>query len=122
MDFFVNFNIDENFNEVIKSRYRDEFQYENFSQGEKFRINMALLLTWREISRKRNSTDTNILFMDEIFDSSLDTGGTEEFLRLLVNLSKKMHVLIITHKPDSISHKFDNHIKVEKKNNFSVFV
>lgn len=122
MDFFVNFNIDENFKEVIKSRHRDEFQYENFSQGEKFRINMALLLTWREISRKRNSTDTNILFMDEIFDSSLDTGGTEEFLRLLVNLSKKMHVLIITHKPDSISHKFDNHIKVEKKNNFSVFV
>lgn len=119
MDFFVNFNLDENFKEVIKSRYRDEFQYESFSEGEKFRIDMALLLTWREISRQRNSTSTNLLIMDEVFDSSLDVSGTEEFLRLLVNLSKKVHIFVISHKPDSISHKFDSHLKAEKKNNFS---
>lgn len=119
MDFFVNFNLDENFKEVIKSRHRDEFQYESFSQGEKFRIDMSLLLTWREISRKRNSTSTNILIMDEVFDSSLDGTGTEEFLRLLTNLSKKVHIFVISHKPDVISHKFDRHLKAEKKNNFS---
>ncbi len=122
MDFFVNFNLDENFKEVIKSRYRDEFQYESFSEGEKFRIDMALLLTWREISRQRNSTSTNLLIMDEVFDSSLDVSGTEEFLRLLVNLSKKVHIFVISHKPDSISHKFDAHLKAEKKNNFSSLI
>jgi DNA repair exonuclease SbcCD ATPase subunit len=119
MDFFVNFNLDENFREVIKSRYRDEFEYNSFSQGQKFRIDMALLLTWREISRKKNSTNTNILILDEVFDSSLDAGGTEDFMKLLRILSKRAHIFVISHKPDVISDRFDNHIKVEIKNNFS---
>jgi len=119
MDFFVNFNLDENFREVIKSRYRDEFEYNSFSQGQKFRIDMALLLTWREISRKKNSTNTNILILDEVFDSSLDAGGTEDFMKLLRMLSKKTHIFVISHKPDVISDRFDRHIKVEIKNNFS---
>lgn len=122
MDFFVNFNLDENFKEVIKSRYRDEFEYNSFSQGQKFRIDMALLLTWREISRKKNSTNTNILILDEVFDSSLDAGGTEDFMKLLRVLSKKTHIYVISHKPDVISDRFDNHLKVEMKNNFSTIV
>jgi DNA repair exonuclease SbcCD ATPase subunit len=122
MDFFVNFNLDENFKEVIKSRYRDEFEYNSFSQGQKFRIDMALLLTWREISRKKNSTNTNILILDEVFDSSLDASGTEDFMKLLRVLSKKTHIYVISHKPDVISDKFDNHLKVEMKNNFSAIV
>lgn len=120
MDFFVNFNLDENFREVIKSRYRDEFEYNSFSQGQKFRIDMALLLTWREISRKKNSTNTNILLLDEVFDSSLDAGGTEDFMKLLRVLSRKTHIFVISHKPDVISDRFDNHLKVEIKNNFSM--
>ena len=120
MDFFVNFNLDENFKEVIKSRYRDEFEYNNFSQGQKFRIDMALLLTWREISRKKNSTNTNILILDEVFDSSLDASGTEDFMKLLRTLSKKTHIFVISHKPDVISDRFDNHLKVQIKNNFSM--
>lgn len=120
MDFFVNFNLDENFREVIKSRYRDEFEYNSFSQGQKFRIDMALLLTWREISRKKNSTNTNILILDEVFDSSLDASGTEDFMKLLRMLSKKAHIFVISHKPDVISDRFDDHLKVEIKNNFSM--
>ena len=120
MDFFVNFNLDENFKEVIKSRYRDEFEYNSFSQGQKFRIDMALLLTWREISRKKNSTNTNILILDEVFDSSLDATGTEDFMKLLRMLSKRTHIFVISHKPDVISDRFDNHLKVEIKNNFSM--
>lgn len=120
MDFFVNFNLDENFKEVIKSRYRDEFEYNSFSQGQKFRIDMALLLTWREVSRKKNSTNTNILILDEVFDSSLDAGGTEDFMKLLRILSKKTHIFVISHKPDVISDRFDRHLKVEIKNNFSI--
>lgn len=122
MDFFVNFNLDENFREVIKSRYRDEFEYNSFSQGQKFRIDMALLLTWREVSRKKNSTNTNILLLDEVFDSSLDAGGTEDFMKLLRSLSRKTHIFVISHKPDMISDRFDNHLKVEIKNNFSMIV
>lgn len=122
MDFFVNFNLDENFREVIKSRHRDEFEYNSFSQGQKFRIDMALLMTWREISRKKNSTNTNILILDEVFDSSLDAGGTEDFMKLLRVLSKKNHIFVISHKPDVISDRFDDHIKVEIKNNFSYIV
>lgn len=120
MDFFVNFNLDENFKEVIKSRHRDEFEYNSFSEGEKFRIDMALLLTWRDISRRKNSTNTNILLLDEVFDSSLDGVGTEEFLKLLRDLSKKINVFVISHKPDVLADKFDKVYKVEKKNNFSV--
>ena len=120
MDFFVNFNLDENFKEVIKSRHRDEFEYNSFSEGEKFRIDMALLLTWREISRKKNSTNTNIMFLDEVFDSSLDASGTEEFMKLLKTLSQKINIFVISHKPDVLNDKFSTILKVEKKKNFSV--
>ena len=120
MDFFVNFNLDENFKEVIKSRHRDEFEYHSFSEGEKFRIDVALLLTWREISRKKNSTNTNILFLDEIFDGSLDNTGTDDFMKLLKTLSKKIHIFCVSHKPDVIGDRFDAHLKIEKKNGFSV--
>lgn len=120
LDFFVNFNLDENFKEIIKSRYRDEFEYNSFSQGQKFRIDVALLLTWREISRRKNSTNTNILILDEVLDSSLDGEGTEEFVKLLKTLSKKIHIFVISHKPDVISDKFDRHVKAIMKNNFSV--
>ena len=119
MDFFVNFNLDENFKEVIKSRHRDEFSYESFSEGEKFRIDMSLILTWREISRAKNSTNTNILFLDEVFDSSLDSNGTDEFLKLLNQLSEKINVFVISHKPDLLIEKFKNHISVKKKKQFS---
>lgn len=119
MDFFVNFNLDENFKEVIKSRHRDEFEYNSFSQGEKFRIDMALLMTWREISKKKNATNTNILILDEVFDSSLDANGTDEFLKLLKMISKNIFVFVISHKSDTLVDKFDGSLKVEKKGNFS---
>ena len=83
MDFFVNFTLDEEFKETIKSRYRDEFNYHSFSEGEKLRIDLAILFTWREIAKLKNSTNTNLLILDEIFDSSLDTSGTDEFMRIL---------------------------------------
>ena len=83
MDFFVNFNIDENFNETIKSRFRDVFSYANFSEGEKMRIDLALLFTWRAVAKMKNSTNTNLLILDEIFDSSLDATGTDDFLKIL---------------------------------------
>ena len=89
MDFFVNFNIDENFNETIKSRFRDEFSYASFSEGEKMRIDLALLFTWRAIAKMKNSTKTNLLILDEIFDSSLDNAGTDDFLKILNNFDKQ---------------------------------
>jgi DNA repair exonuclease SbcCD ATPase subunit len=119
MDAYFNFNLDENFKEVIKSRYRDEFQYESFSGGQRFRIDMALLLTWREISRKKNSTNCNLLILDEVFDGSLDLDGVQEFMKLLRILSKKIHIFAISHKADMISDRFDRHLKVDIKNNFS---
>jgi DNA repair exonuclease SbcCD ATPase subunit len=119
MDFFVNFNLDESFKEKIKSRHRDDFEYNSFSEGEKFRIDMALMLTWREIARAKNSTNTNILILDEVFDSSLDASGTEDFLKLLKHLSVNTHVFVISHKGDILTDKFDRSIRVEKKNNFS---
>jgi DNA repair exonuclease SbcCD ATPase subunit len=120
MDAFFNFNLDENFKETIKSRHRDAFQYESFSAGQRFRIDMALLLTWREISRKKNSTNCNILVLDEVFDGSLDVEGVQEFMKLLNVLSKKINVFAISHRADMISDRFQRHIKVENKNNFSV--
>ena len=86
MDFFVNFELNENFEEKIRSRFRDEFSYASFSEGEKMRIDLALLFTWRAIAKLRNSTSTNLLIMDEVFDSSLDNSGTEEFMKILNNL------------------------------------
>jgi DNA repair exonuclease SbcCD ATPase subunit len=119
MDFFVNFNIDENFNETIKSRYRDEFGYANFSEGEKMRIDLALLFTWRQIAKLKNSTNTNLLILDEVFDSSLDTVGTEEFLKLINEMGHETNVFVISHKGDQLFDKFRSVIRFEKKGNFS---
>ena len=119
MDFFVNFELNENFEEKIKSRFRDEFSYESVSEGEKLRIDLALLFTWRAISKLRNSASTNLLIMDEIFDSSLDNSGTEEFLKILQSLASDTNVFIISHKGDALYDKFHSVIKFEKHKNFS---
>tara|TARA_R110000822_G_scaffold97118_3_gene220656 strand:- start:158 stop:1657 length:1500 start_codon:yes stop_codon:yes gene_type:complete len=119
MDFFAQFHLDENFNETIKSRHRDEFSYMSFSEGEKMRIDLALLLSWREVARLKNSANTNLLILDEVFDSSLDSMGTDEFMKLLYNLGKKVNVFIISHRTDQLSDKFEHTITFEKKNNFS---
>jgi hypothetical protein len=119
MGFFVNFNIDENFNEVIKSRHRDEFAYANFSEGEKLRIDLALLLTWRAVSKMKNSVNTNLLILDEILDRSLDANGTDEFLKIILNLTDDTNVFIISHKTDAIADKFDKTYQFLKVKNFS---
>jgi DNA repair exonuclease SbcCD ATPase subunit len=119
MDFFVNFNINENFEETIKSRHRDEFSYANFSEGEKMRIDLALLFTWRQIAKLKNSTNTNLLILDEVFDSSLDGVGTEEFLKLIHEMGNDTNIFVISHKGDQLFDKFRSIIKFEKKNNFS---
>ena len=118
MEFYVNFTLDENFNETIKSRYRDEFTYDSFSEGEKMRIDLALLFTWRAIAKMKNSTNTNLLMLDEIFDSSLDSTGTDEFLKILNTLGGE-NVFVISHKQDALSDKFKSTIKFEKTKNFS---
>ena len=119
MDFFCKFNLDENFNESIKSRHRDEFTYHSFSEGERLRIDLSLLLAWREIARLKNSVNCNLLILDEVFDSSLDGVGTEEFLKILTSFGKRANIFVISHKSDSMTDKFQNHIVFEKKNNFS---
>jgi len=119
MDFFVQFELDENFNESIKSRFRDEFSYGSFSEGEKLRIDLALLFTWRTVSKLRNSVSTNLLIMDEIMDSSLDAAGTEEFLKIINELTNDSNVFIISHKGDQLYDKFEEVIRFEKVKNFS---
>jgi DNA repair exonuclease SbcCD ATPase subunit len=119
MDFFVNFNLNENFEETIKSRHRDEFSYPSFSEGEKMRIDLALLFTWRQIAKMKNSVNTNLLILDEVFDSSLDGVGTEEFLKLLNSLDTNTNVFVISHKGDQLFDKFRSVIKFKKVNNFS---
>jgi len=119
MDFFVNFNINENFEETIKSRHRDEFGYANFSEGEKMRIDLALLFTWRQIAKLKNSTNTNLLILDEVFDSSLDGVGTEEFLKLIHEMGSDTNIFVISHKGDQLFDKFRSIIKFKKVNNFS---
>ena len=119
MDFFVNFSLDEEFNETIKSRHRDEFQYHSFSEGEKLRIDLAILFTWREIAKLKNSTNTNLLILDEIFDSSLDTSGTDEFMRILYKTMNKENVFVISHKGDTLIDKFPRVMKFEKYKNFT---
>jgi DNA repair ATPase RecN len=122
MDFFVNFNLNESFEETIKSRHRDEFSYASFSEGEKMRIDLSLLFTWRQIAKMKNSVNTNLLVLDEVFDSSLDGVGTEEFLKLLNSLDINTNVFVISHKGDQLFDKFRSIIKFEKKNNFSQVV
>src|SRR5687768_13462877 len=119
MDFFCNFNIDEEFNEVIKSRYRDNFSYENFSQGEKQRIDIAIMLTFREIAKMKNSLNCNLLVLDEIFSSTLDPTAVS-FLVDLLNSMESSNTFVITHHPDDIEESFGRHIKFKKVNNFSV--
>jgi DNA repair exonuclease SbcCD ATPase subunit len=119
MDFFVNFTLDEEFNETIKSRHRDDFQYHSFSEGEKLRIDLAILFTWREIAKLKNSTNTNLLILDEIFDSSLDTSGTDEFMRILYHTMNKENVFVISHKGDTLIDKFPRVMKFEKYKNFT---
>ena len=118
MEFYVNFTLNENFEETIKSRYRDEFTYASFSEGEKMRIDLALLFTWRAIAKMKNSANTNLLMLDEIFDSSLDNTGTDEFLKILNTLAGE-NVFVISHKQDVLVDKFRSTIKFEKVKNFS---
>ena len=122
LDFFVQFELNEEFNETIKSRFRDEFSYSSFSEGEKMRINLAILFTWRAVAKLRNSVATNILIMDEVFDSSLDTNGTEEFFKLIKNLTTDTNTFIISHKTDQLYDKFERVLKFEKHKNFSRMV
>ena len=119
MDFFVNFTLDDEFNETIKSRHRDEFNYHSFSEGGKLRIDLAILFTWREIAKLKNSTNTNLLILDEIFDSSLDASGTDEFMRILSNKLAKENVFVISHKGDTLIDKFPRVMKFEKYKNFT---
>lgn len=122
MGFFVKFEIDENFDEKIKSRYLDEFSYNNFSEGEKTRIDLALLFTWRNISKMKNSINTNLLILDEILDGSLDANGTDEFLKIIKSLTDGTNTFIISHKQDQLLDKFDKTYKFEKIRNFSRIV
>jgi DNA repair exonuclease SbcCD ATPase subunit len=121
LDFFVNFTLDESFKEVIKSRHRDDFSYHNFSEGEKQRIDMALMLTWRAVAKLKNSANTNLLILDEVFDSSLDTSGTEELMKIL-HMLEDVNLYVISHKGDILHDKFTNVIKFDKVKNFSRIV
>jgi len=122
MDFFVNFNIDEEFKETIKSRHRDDFSYDNFSEGEKKRIDLALLFTWRSVAKLKNSVNTNLLIFDEVFDGSLDINGTEEFMKLINIMNEGTNVFVITHKSDQMIDKFKHTIRFGKIKNFSQMV
>jgi len=119
LEFYVNFNLDDTFNETIKSRFRDEFSYASFSEGEKMRIDLALLFTWREVAKLKNSVNTNILILDEIFDSSLDGNGTADFINILRTVTDGNNVFVISHKEDMLHDKFDNVIQFKKVKNFS---
>ena len=118
MDFYINFKLDEEFAETIESPIHEDFTYQSFSEGEKMRIDLALLFTWREIARMKNSVNTNLLIMDEVFDSSLDGFGTEEFLKIIRFVIKDANIFVISHK-EGLEDKFDNVIKFEKQGNFS---
>ena len=120
MDTYIHFELDEAFNEKIKSRFRDEFTYASFSEGEKMRIDLAILFTWRSIAKMKNSVNTNLLLLDEIFDSSLDTAGTDYFLTLMNTLGGNSNIFVISHKGDQLFDKFRSVIKFEKRNDFSV--
>lgn len=119
LDFFVSFHLDESFNETIKSRHRDDFNYASFSEGEKQRIDLALMFTWRQIARMKNSAATNLLILDETFDSSLDNDGIENLMKILDTLDAKTNVFIISHKGDILENKFRNRIEFIKEKNFS---
>ena len=119
MDFYVNFTLDDEFNEVIRSRFRDDFSYSSFSEGEKQKIDLALLFTWREVARMKNSASTNLLILDEVFDSSLDDSSTQELMKILRNLGSSTNVFVISHKGDILADKFMTTLRFEKINDFS---
>lgn len=120
MDFFVQFDLDETFKETIKSRHRDKFSYASFSEGEKQRIDLALVFTWRTIAKMKNSASTNLLLLDEVFDSSLDVNGTDYVMQLLNTIGPETNVFVISHKGDQLFDKFRSVVRFEKKNNYSV--
>lgn len=120
MDAYIHFELDEAFNESVKSRFRDDFTYASFSEGEKMRIDLAILFTWRQIAKMKNSVNTNLLLLDEIFDSSLDTAGTDYFLNLMNSFGDNSNIFVISHKGDQLFDKFRSVIKFEKRNDFSV--
>jgi chromosome segregation ATPase len=120
MDTYIHFELDEAFNEKIRSRFRDEFTYASFSEGEKMRIDLAILFTWRQVAKMKNSVNTNLLLLDEIFDSSLDTSGTDYFLNLMNQFGDKANIFVISHKGDQLFDKFRSVIKFEKRNDFSI--
>lgn len=122
MDFYINFTLDEEFKEVIKSPIHEDFSYESFSEGEKMRIDLSLLFTWRDIARLRNSSSTNLLILDEIFDSSLDGAGTDFFTNIIKFVVSDAHVFVISHKTDDLIDKFDKVIKFDKVKGFSKIV
>jgi DNA repair exonuclease SbcCD ATPase subunit len=122
LDFFVQFNLDGSFKETIKSRHRDDFSYASFSEGEKLRIDLSLLFTWRIIAKMKNSTNTNLLVLDEVFDSSLDANGTEEFLKILNTMDNGINAFVISHKGDTLFDKFTNVLRFDKPNNYSRLV
>ena len=119
IDFYINFTLDDEFNEIIKSPIHEKFSYESFSEGEKMRIDLALLFTWRDIAKMKNSSSTNLLILDEIFDSSLDNGGTDEFVKIIRYVIKDAHIFLITHKSEDLNDRFDQLITFEKLNGFS---
>jgi DNA repair exonuclease SbcCD ATPase subunit len=119
MDFFAQFTLNEDFNEIIKSRHRDEFSYDSFSEGEKLRIDLSLLLAWRDIARMKNCANTNLLILDEVFDSSLDAVGTEEVIKILQSMGGSNNIFVISHKSDQLLDKFQNILTYKKVNNFS---
>lgn len=122
MDAYIHFELDEAFNEIVKSRHRDDFTYASFSEGEKMRIDLAILFTWRQIAKMKNSVNTNLLILDEIFDSSLDTAGTDYFLTLMNSFGENSNIFVISHKGDQLFDKFRSVIKFEKRNDFSVII
>lgn len=122
MDTYVKFELDEAFNETIKSRHRDEFTYYSFSEGEKKKIDIAILFAWRQIAKMKNSVNTNLLILDETFDSSLDAGATDLLFQLLDEVSRDTNIFVISHKGDVLTDKFHSLLRIEKKNDFSVIV
>ena len=122
LDFYVHFNLDEAFNETIRSRHRDTFVYDSFSEGEKQRIDLALLFTWRQIAKMKNSVATNLLMLDETFDSSLDHEGVDNLLKILHTLGDDTNIFVISHKGEILDGKFNSKIEFKKEKNFSKMV
>jgi len=118
MDFYINFHLDEEFNESIKSPIHENFSYSSFSEGEKMRVDLALLFTWREVAKVKNSVNTNLLIMDEVFDSSLDGFGTEEFLKIIKYVIKDANIFVISHKA-GLEDRFESVTRFEKVKGFS---